>query len=294
MPVAHKQKGKPHLTNGRSPSPTLPSQPAPIIQKLTYARWFLGYTLLFTGLVIAFWVGRQPIQELWPLLSDQDRVSVYLQSFGAWGPLALAVVQFLQVMIVVIPGHVFLIAAGYVYGFLPGFVMNLAYVVTASQIAFLLARWAGRPLVERLVSEEILNRWYKIGKERGFVFFTIAFLLPVFPTDMMNFIAGLTGISITRFLAANFLGRLPSVIMLTLIGSHGLELSSLAWGVMGAIVATLYVAGRYIIIKIERRYKVHRSELVPSVDSGSVDSGKALSEAEGGAEEQERAEISCL
>jgi uncharacterized membrane protein YdjX (TVP38/TMEM64 family) len=275
MPVAQKQKGKSQLANGRYPSPTLSSQPAPIIQKLAYARRFLVYTLLFTGIIIAFWLGRQPIQEIWPLLSDQERVSAYLQSFGAWGPLALAVVQFLQVMIVVIPGHVFLIAAGYVYGLLPGFVMNLTYVVTASQIAFLLARWAGRPLVERLVSQETLNRWYKIGEERGFVFFTIAFLLPVFPTDLMNFIAGLTGISATRFLAANFLGRLPSVIMLTLIGSHGLELSSLAWGVMGAIVAMLYVAGRYVIIKIERRYKVHRNVLAPSANSEP-----ALNEAE--------------
>ena len=279
MPVAQKQKGKSQLANGRYPSPTLSSQPAPIIQKLAYARRFLVYTLLFTGIIIAFWLGRQPIQEIWPLLSDQERVSAYLQSFGAWGPLALAVVQFLQVMIVVIPGHVFLIAAGYVYGLLPGFVMNLTYVVTASQIAFLLARWAGRPLVERLVSQETLNRWYKIGEERGFVFFTIAFLLPVFPTDLMNFIAGLTGISATRFLAANFLGRLPSVIMLTLIGSHGLELSSLAWGVMGAIVAMLYVAGRYVIIKIERRYKVHRNVLAPSANSAP-----ALNEAEGGAD----------
>jgi uncharacterized membrane protein YdjX (TVP38/TMEM64 family) len=275
MPVAQKQKGKSQLANGRYPSPTLSSQPAPIIQKLAYARRFLVYTFLFTGIIIAFWLGRQPIQEIWPLLSDQERVSAYLQSFGAWGPLALAVVQFLQVMIVVIPGHVFLIAAGYVYGLLPGFVMNLTYVVTASQIAFLLARWAGRPLVERLVSQETLNRWYKIGEERGFVFFTIAFLLPVFPTDLMNFIAGLTGISATRFLAANFLGRLPSVIMLTLIGSHGLELSSLAWGVMGAIVAMLYVAGRYVIIKIERRYKVHRNVLAPSANSEP-----ALNEAE--------------
>jgi uncharacterized membrane protein YdjX (TVP38/TMEM64 family) len=279
MPVAQKQKGKSQLANGRYPSPTLTSQPAPILQNLTYARWFLAYTLLFSGIIIAFWLGRQPMQELWPLLSDQETVSAYLQSFGAWGPLALAVVQFLQVMIVVIPGHVFLIAAGYVYGLLPGFVMNLTYVVTASQIAFLLARWAGRPLVERLVSQEILNRWYRIGEERGFVFFTIAFLLPVFPTDLMNFIAGLTGISVTRFLAANFLGRLPSVIMLTLIGSHGLELSSLAWGVMGAIVATLYVAGRYVIIKIERRYKVHRNVLDPTTNSEP-----ALNEAEGEAD----------
>jgi uncharacterized membrane protein YdjX (TVP38/TMEM64 family) len=231
-----------------------------VASKVAQARWFLASTLLLAGFVVAVWLGRQPLAELWELLSDQTRVSAYLQSFGAWGPLVLAVVQFLQVMIVVIPGHVFLVAAGYVYGFLPGFVMNLTYVVTASQIAFLLARWAGRPLVERLAPEDILDRWYKIGEERGFVFFTIAFLLPVFPTDMMNFIAGLTGIRAGRFLAANVLGRLPSAIMLTLIGSHGLELSPLVWAVMGVIVASFYVIGRYTIIKLERRYKLQRSE----------------------------------
>lgn len=270
MPLAHKQKGRPHSATGRSPSPSLPFRPIPVNQKLGYARWFLASTLLFTAIVVALWVGRQPIEELWELLSDQETVSVYLQSFGAWGPLVLAVMQFLQVLIVVIPGHVFLIAAGYVYGFLPGFLMNLAFVVTASQIAFLLARWAGRPLVEHLVPEEILDRWYKIGQERGFVFFTIAFLLPVFPTDMMNFIAGLTGISGISFLAANFLGRLPSVIMLTLIGSHGLELSPLAWGVMGVIAASFYIGGRYAITKIEGRYKEQKSG-EPKTEASKVD-----------------------
>lgn len=255
MSVLPQEKGDLHLANGRSSPPSTSSPPADLASKMVQARWFLASTLLLTGFVVAAWVGRQPLEELWDLLSDQARVSAYLQSFGAWGPLVLAVTQFLQVIIVIIPGHVFLIAAGYVYGFLPGFVMNLTYVVVSSQIAFLLARWAGRPLVEHFVPEDILNRWYKIGQERGFVFFTIAFLLPVFPTDMMNFIAGLTGISTRRFLAANFLGRLPSVTMLTLIGSHGLELSSLAWGVMGVIVATLYVGGRYMIIKIEQHYK---------------------------------------
>ena len=255
MSVAHKHKKTYYGTNGRSPAPTLPTLPADLRQNLAYARWFLASTLFFIGIIIAFWMGRQPMQELWALLSDQAKVSAYLQGFGIWGPLVLAAIQFLQVMIVVIPGHVFLIAAGYVYGFLFGFAMNLVYVVLASQLVYLLSRWAGRPLVERLVPQEILNRWYKIGQERGFVFFTIAFLLPVFPTDMMNFIAGLTGISTNRFFAANLLGRLPGVIMLTLIGSHGLELSSTSWAIMGIIVASFYVIGRFTILKIEKRYK---------------------------------------
>ena len=257
MSVVHQRKKTPYKANGRySSSPPL-SPPTRIHQNLAYARWFLASTLLFTGSVTAFGAGAQPIQELWLLLSDQAKVSAYLQGFGSWRPLILAIVQFLQVIIVVIPGHVFLIAAGYVYGFLPGFIMNLAYVVVASQVAFLLSHWAGRPLVERLVPTDTLNRWYKIGEERGFTFFTITFLLPVFPTDLMNFVAGLTGISANRFLAANILGRLPGVIMLTLIGSHGLELSTANWAILGLIVVGFYGIGRYTVSKIEKRYKAN-------------------------------------
>ena len=254
MSVLHQQKKTSYIVNGRSPVST-PKLPADIRLNLAYARWFLASTLLFTGVVTAFWADAQPMQELWLLLSDQAKVSAYLQGFGGWGPIVLAIVQFLQVMIVVIPGHVFLIAAGYVYGFLPGFIMNLAYVVIASQLAFLLSRWAGRPLVERLVPADTLNRWYKIGAERGFTFFTITFLLPVFPTDLMNFVAGLTGISANRFFAANLLGRLPGVIMLTLIGSHGLELSTTSWAILGVIMVGFYGIGRYTISNIEKRYK---------------------------------------
>jgi uncharacterized membrane protein YdjX (TVP38/TMEM64 family) len=254
------EKGILLLSDGRSASPKSVSLPASLASTLRQARWFLATTLLLTGFILAYWLGRQPIEELVGLLSDQAKVSAYLQSFGVWGPLVLGIVQFLQVIIVIIPGHVFLIAAGYVYGFLAGFLMNLVYVVAASQIAFVLARWAGRPLVERVVSEEVLTRWYKIGEERGFIFFLICFLLPVFPTDMMNFVAGLTGISAYSFLAANFLGRLPSVIMLTLIGSHGLEMSPLAWGVMGSIALALYIIGRITLRKVESRYKVPKPE----------------------------------
>lgn len=81
----------------------------------------------------------------------------------------------------------------------------------------------GRPFISRLVDNDPLGKWYAIGEKQGFTLFTIAFVLPVFPTDVMNFVAGLRGISPREFLAATFLGRLPRAIILTLIGSHGLQ-----------------------------------------------------------------------
>lgn len=189
------------------------------------------------------------------MVGDQAAVSAYLQSYGIWGPIVLILVQIVQVLAAFIPGHVFLIAAGYVYGFPLGFILNLASVVAASQLAYALARWAGRPFVSRLVSPELLHRWEGIAEEKGLPFFTIAFVLPMFPTDAMNFVAGLSGLSPRKFLAANILGRLPSAVILTLIGSHALKLSRTTWGLLAALVIIVYILGRTWISRIERHYR---------------------------------------
>lgn len=221
--------------------------------KPRFKRWL--FILLVTPLLLwLLWLARQPLEAFLSLLSDQEIVSAYIISYGAWAPLALAAAQLLQVMLAFIPGHVFVIAAGYIYGFPLGLALNLVCIVGASQLAYVLARWAGRPFIHRLAAPHVIAHWEQIADKKGFIFFTIAFVLPVFPTDLMNFVAGLSGISPRRFLAANFLGRLPSAVMLTLIGSHGLELSNLHWAILAIIVATLYIGGRFAMARIERRH----------------------------------------
>lgn len=216
----------------------------------------VGITAVAIGLAF-LWIFRQPVWQMLSLVGDQEAVSVYLQGFGLWGPLVLALVQLIQILLAVIPGHVFLIAAGYVYGFPLGLLLNVVYIVAASQLAFCLARWAGRPFISRLVSNELLEKWYAIGEKQGFTFFTIAFVLPAFPTDVMNFVAGLSGISGRKFLAANFLGRLPGAVILTLIGSHGLQFTDATWTAILLLAAAVYISGRLVIGRIERQYKSH-------------------------------------
>ncbi|MCP4423672.1 MAG: TVP38/TMEM64 family protein [Chloroflexi bacterium] len=214
-------------------------------------------SLILTAVLVTgwgLWTTRQPVMELLSLLGDQAAVSAYLQSFGIWGPLVLAFAQLIQIVAAVIPGHVLLVAAGYVYGLPLGFLLNIVYIVAASQLTYSLARWAGRPLVSRFVAGDKLDRWYSIGEKQGFTFFTIAFLLPVFPTDVMNFVAGLSGIPPRKFLAANFLGRLPGALILTLIGSHGLQFSNAVWATIAILIVTVYVAGRIVIGRIERQH----------------------------------------
>jgi len=214
--------------------------------------WSIFSILLFALITLLVWIWWDQVQVLITFVSDQEAFGAYLQSFGIWGPIVLFGAQMLQVFFAFIPGHVVLIAAGYVYGFPLGLFFNITFTVVASQLAYLFARWAGRPLVYRLADRETVDYWERIANQKGVLFFTISFLLPVFPSDAMNFVAGLSGIDSRRFLLANFLGRVPSAIILTLIGAYGLEFNNIAWGMVIFSFVILFVAGHYIVNRIKR------------------------------------------
>lgn len=225
---------------------------ARISQRITRKHIFIAAGVVVTAVFL--WLLRDYVQQTFVILSDQQTVSQYIQSYGLLGPLVLGFFQVLQVIIAFIPGHVFVIAGGYVYGFPLGFLLNITFVVAASQLAFYIAKRFGRPLVGRFVDGKTLDKWQSIADKRGVLFFTIAFILPVFPSDAMNFIAGLSGMDGRKFLVANILGRTPSVILLTLVGSHGLEFSNRTWGIIAVAVAFVYITGRYTILKIEQQH----------------------------------------
>jgi uncharacterized membrane protein YdjX (TVP38/TMEM64 family) len=70
----------------------------------------------------------------------------------------------------------------------------------------------------------------------------------------MCFIAGLSSISPRKFFMANFFGRLPCAIFITLIGSHGFEMPLYFWvGVALAMVA-LCATWKRISTLLEERF----------------------------------------
>ena len=209
---------------------------------------------ILIAILVALWLAREPLLDLVALLADQQAVAAYVQSWGVWGPLVFILIHLLQIIIAVLPGQFVLIAGGYVFGFTGGLLLNLVTVIAGSQLAFVLARLGGRPLVKRLVPAGTLDKWDWVAERHGVVFLISGFLLPViFPADVMNYIAGLSSMSARKFLFASLLGRLPSLILMTLIGSHGLELSLEAWAIIALVIIGLFCAGSYALARIRRR-----------------------------------------
>lgn len=185
--------------------------------------------VVILGVSIAAWVARRPLGEFLTFVGDKQAFSAYIKSFGFWGPAVLGLFQILQVVVALLPGHAFVMAAGYIYGLPLGFLLNLSTIVLAGQLAFGIARWLGRPAVIRLAPAALVDRLDKLAKGHGFGFFFFSFLLPVFPADTMNYVAGLSPFPGRKFLLASTLGRSPAIFVTTAIGAYAIELVSLGW-----------------------------------------------------------------
>jgi uncharacterized membrane protein YdjX (TVP38/TMEM64 family) len=200
------------------------------------------------GAGLLFWF-RQPIGEVLRIVSNRQAVIAYLDQFGALAPLLMGLVLVFQVIVATIPGHALMIGGGYVFGFTTAFWINLAATVLGSQVAFWLARTAGRPLVEKLAPASSLNKWYAISAQKGLLFFLFAFMLPIFPADVMNYVAGLSALSPRRFFVANLFGRLPGVIVVTAIGACGFQFSPIVWVGIAVGSISLFILWRLIFAR---------------------------------------------
>ncbi len=210
----------------------------------------LGILLFMVGL----WYFRTPVQEMLSLIKDRDALIAYLGDYGKLAPVLLFLILFLQVIVAAIPGHVFMLTGGYLLGFWFAFAIIHVSTVLSSQFAYHLARKFGRPVVEKLAPAQILETWTQRAERQGTVFFIFSFILPIFPSDVMNYVAGLSGLSARKFLVANFVGRLPTSILFALIGAQGFQISPALLVVAVVFTIVMFALWRKLGPMIEQRY----------------------------------------
>ena len=198
-------------------------------------------TITFSAILTAIlWVYRHPMAELFQIIQDQEAVSTYLQGYGSLGPIILFGLLIAQVFIAIIPGHALMVTAGYAYG-IWGLFVTLTSTILGSQIAFLIAHKYGRSLIYRLASPELIERWDKVARHQGIIFYFFSFVLPVFLSDLMCYVAGLGTISPKRFFIANFMGRTCCAVFITLIGIYGMHPPIQFWIISLSIIATFFL-----------------------------------------------------
>ncbi|WP_166238170.1 TVP38/TMEM64 family protein [Paenibacillus turpanensis] len=153
------------------------------------------------------------------LNSNVEQLSQYLLSFG-WMAYVLAVavvftVTFFPVMPFFIIGGICTVS----FGFVKGFIIAYTATVIAACISFYVTRYFAHEWVERRISRyPSIALFNQSLDQRGF--FVILFLrvIPVIPSSVINFGAGISKIRFASFASASALGKLPIIFMECMLG----------------------------------------------------------------------------
>lgn len=135
------------------------------------------------------------ITGFFSVFNDVEKLQEYLKKAGIWMPITYIVLQFLQVVILPIPGIVSTAAGVAIFGPLLTSIYSVIGILLGSFLAFYIGRKWGNKTVAWMIGEETLDKWQKKLKGKDNLFLTMMFLLPLFPDDILCFVAGLSTMS---------------------------------------------------------------------------------------------------
>ncbi len=145
------------------------------------------------------------------LVKDKQTLANYLQKYGGWMPVAYILLQYLQVVILPIPSVVSTAVGVLLFGAFQTIIYSLIGILLGSFTAFWIGRKLGNKAVAWLIGEDSLATWQKKLKGKDNFILTLMFLLPMFPDDILCFVAGLSSMSVPYFSIMIILSRLFAI-----------------------------------------------------------------------------------
>ena len=146
-------------------------------------------------------------------MTSIEALREYIESSGNWAVWVFILFQFLQVVILPIPSTVTVMAGVALFGPLKCSIFSFIGIFIGSVLAFGIGRWLGYKVVSWIVGKEDLDKWLKKIKGKDYLILSIMFLLPLFPDDVLCFIAGLSSITWGYFLVMIFVTRALSITL---------------------------------------------------------------------------------
>lgn len=140
--------------------------------------------------------------------------------------------------VLLLPGVVPTLAGGTLFGVLAGSLLTLLGATIGATLAFALGRRLGRAAARDLSGPRSarFDRWMR---RRGFMALLYLRLVPVVPFNLLNYAAGVTGISTRAYVTATAVGIVPGTVAYTALGATAGHPGSVPFLVSLAAVAAL-------------------------------------------------------
>ncbi len=233
------------------------------------------FCFLINILIVVFGIGYSILNkyELLSIFNSVSSFKSFILSTGKLGMIVYILIQFLQVMFIPIPSMIITLTGVAIYGPILGSFLCIIGVLSASLTSFMLGKIFGYKLVSWLVGEKQANKYANILNEKGKFFLIIAFLLPLFPDDVLCLIAGMTTMKFKTFCIIASITRPIGIIFMSFFGG-GYIIPFTGWGLyvwpflLVFIIASVVLVYKYqsqlenfILTKILRFKKYNKSNL---------------------------------
>lgn len=152
---------------------------------------------------------------------DPARLDAWLASFGVLGPLVY-VLLYAAGTVAFVPGSLFALAGGALFGPIWGSILNLLGATLGSSLAFLAARYLAGDWVSHKAGGSLKKLVTGVEAE-GWRFVAFVRLVPLFPFNLTNYALGLTRINFLPYVITSLVCMAPGAIAYTWLGHAGRE-----------------------------------------------------------------------
>ena len=198
--------------------------------------------LVFSG-IIAVIIGKPMID----LVNDRAKFRDFVNTYGVLSDIVFILMVAFQIIIAIIPGEPFEVAAGYAFGNLRGTVDCLMGFALGGLIVFLIVRKFGVKIVEVFFPiEKIRELKFLQNPKRLNTTAFIVFLIPGTPKDLLSYFVGLTDMRLSVWMIITTVARFPSLITSVVLGNAINEENYLFAAIV--FVVTLVISGIGLLI----------------------------------------------
>ncbi len=180
-----------------------------------------------------------------------DQLKQLICSSGGWAYVVYIILQFLNVVLLPLPGFLFMLAALSIFGIWPTFWVTLLVTWAGSIICFWFGRTYGNKAVVWCVGKETAERYQKLLGNKGNLLFLIMQILPFFPDDLLCMIAGLTRMKFSFFILTMTIAKPLYIATVCCFGS-GTLIPFSGWGIP---VWILICVGLFITFWLFSKYQ---------------------------------------
>jgi uncharacterized membrane protein YdjX (TVP38/TMEM64 family) len=144
----------------------------------------------------------------------------FLRSLGLFAPIASITLMTLEAVAVPLPVAIIMVANGLAFGFWPGVLVSLIGGLVGAVLAYLIGRFLGRSVLEKLIPQGSVRMADKLMARYGPWAILVERLIPGIPGDPASYVAGVTRMRPVYFVALTLAGLLPSNIVTAYLGAE--------------------------------------------------------------------------